>query len=74
MTTEKIKSASEVLTDFLDAQAKKAGVDSGTIVAIRDLRSESKLTKTNLLRKLEDTRKAALKGAKPPAEEDAGND
>lgn len=61
MTTGKIKSASEVLTDFLREQAKDEGLDSATVSAISDLQGEGKLTKTNLLRRLEDVRKSKVK-------------
>jgi len=72
MATQKIKSAGDVLTDFLQTQEENAELDAASIEAIRDLRSDSKLTKTNLLRKLEDARNAALTDA--PAETDAEHD
>ena len=64
MTTEKIKSTSEVLNDFLDAQSENDELDAGTVSAIRDLRSEGNLTKTSLLRRLEDARKDGLNQVK----------
>ena len=60
MTTQKIKSASQVLDEFLSEQAQDAELDSGTVETIRKLRGEGKLTKTNLLRRLEAARTTAL--------------
>lgn len=62
MTTENIRSASKVLSDFLDEQAKDQELDQASISAIAKLRSEGKLTKTNLLRQLEEAQKTVLKG------------
>lgn len=61
MTIEKIKSAKEVLTDFMGELAKDERLDTATLSAIVDLRGDSKLTKINLLRQLEEARKAAPK-------------
>ncbi len=61
MTTEKIKSSSEVLTDFLGEQAEDDTLDQGTVSAICDLRVDGKLTKTNILRRLEEARTKVLK-------------
>lgn len=62
MTTKNIKSASTVLTDFLDEQTKDEDLDAASVSAMVSLRKEGKLTKTNLLRQLEEARKAKLKG------------
>lgn len=61
MTTEKAKSASTVLTDFLVEQAKDEDLDLASLSTILSLRKEGKLTKINLLRHLEEARKAKLK-------------
>lgn len=74
MTTEKIQTAGEVLTDFLDAQVGKPGMDTATIALLRDLRSEGKLTKTALLRQLDTARNNALKDAEARARKDTPDD
>lgn len=61
MATENIKSASTVLTDFLDEQAKDEDLDAASVSVIVSLRKEGKLSKINLLRQLEEARKAKLK-------------
>lgn len=62
MTIEKIQSAREVLNAFMDAQAKDERLDLATVAVIAGLRDDGRLTRTNLLRKLDEARKAALKG------------
>lgn len=71
MTTENIKTASEVITEFLDAQAKDESFDADTVAAVSTLRKDDDLSKVKLLRKLEDARKAALKVNVASAEEAA---
>lgn len=61
MTTENIKTASEVITEFLDTQAKDESLDADTVAAVSKLRKDDDLSKVKLLRKLEEARKAALK-------------
>lgn len=61
MAIEKIQSASEVLDTFMGEQAQDGGLDQATIAVIAALRDDDKLTRTNLLRKLDEARKAALK-------------
>lgn len=61
MATENIKSAGEVLTDFLEKQAGDDELDQTSVLAIKQLRGDGKLTRTNLLRKLDEARKAAMK-------------
>ena len=60
MAIEKIQSASEVLDTFMDDQAQDESLDQATVAVIASLRSDDKLTRTNLLRKLDEVRKAAL--------------
>lgn len=73
MTTEIIKTASEVITEFLDIQAKDESLDADTVTAVSKLRNDDDLSKVKLLRKLEEARKAALKANVADAEE-AGDD
>lgn len=61
MATEKIQSASEVLDTFMGEQAQDESLDQATIAVIAGLRDDDKLTRTNLLRRLDEARKAALK-------------
>jgi len=61
MAIEKIQSASEVLDTFMGEQAQDESLDQATIAVIAGLRGDDKLTRTNLLRKLDEARKAALK-------------
>lgn len=73
MTTENIKTASEVITEFLDTQAKDESLDTDTVAAVSKLRKHDDLSKVKLLRKLEEARKGALKADVAGAEE-AGDD
>ncbi|WP_321831863.1 hypothetical protein [Thalassovita sp.] len=73
MTTENIKTATEVITEFLDTQAKDESLDADTVAAVRNLRKDDDLSKVKLLRKLEEVRKAAIKADMAGAEE-AGDD
>jgi len=65
VTTENIRSAAKVLSDFLDEQSKDKGLEQASVSAITELRSKGKLTRTNLLRQLEEARKAVLNGDAP---------
>ena len=60
MAIEKVQSASEVLATFMGEQAQDESLDQATIAVIAGLRGDDKLTRTNLLRKLDEARKAAL--------------
>ena len=73
MTTKNIKSASEVITEFLDTQAEEESLNTDTVDAVSTLRKGDDLTKVKLLRKLEEARKAALKADVMGAQE-AGDD
>lgn len=73
MTTENIKTASEVIIEFLDTQAKDESLDGDTVAAVSKLRKDDDLSKVKLLRKLEEARKDALKADVAGAEE-AGDD
>lgn len=61
MAIEKIQSASEVLDTFMSEQAQDETLDLATVAVIVGLRGDDKLTRTNLLRKLDEARNAALK-------------
>lgn len=63
MANEKIKNATEVVTNFLDAQMKDENLDLGTVKAVKGLRDDGKLTKTNLVRQLETLRNAVIKAS-----------
>lgn len=71
MTTANIKTASEVITEFLDTQAKNESFDADTVAAVSALRKDDDLSKVKLLRKLEEARNAALKADVASAEEAA---
>jgi hypothetical protein len=73
LTTENIKTATEVITEFLDTQAKDESLDADTVAAVRNLQKDDDLSKVKLLRKLEEVRKAAIKADMAGAEE-AGDD
>ncbi len=73
MTTENIRTASEVIAEFLDAQAKDESLDPDSVAAVITLRKEDDLSKVKLLRKLEEARKAAIKADVASAKE-AGDD
>lgn len=61
MTIGRIQSASNVLDTFMGEQAQDESLDEATVAVIASLRGDDKLTRTNLLRKLDEARKAALK-------------
>jgi hypothetical protein len=69
LTTKNIKTASEVITEFLDTQAKGKSLDADTVAAVSTLRKDDDLSKVKLLRKLEEARKAALKADVVSADE-----
>jgi hypothetical protein len=60
MAIDKIQSASQVVGAFMDEQAQDESVDQATVAVIAGLRGDDKLTRTNLLRKLDEVRRAAL--------------
>ena len=69
MTTKNIKTATEVIAEFLDTQAKDESLGADTVAAVCTLRKDDDLSKVKLLRKLEEARKAALKTDGACAEE-----
>lgn len=73
MATENIKTASAVIAEFLETQAKDNSLDADTVAAVSTLREDDDLSKVKLLRKLEEARKAALKADVASAKE-AGDD
>ena len=65
MAGKTIRSADEVVTAFLDRMAQDQDLEPKTVAAVKALRDEGKLTKTNLLRKLEaDRASVALPGSR----------
>lgn len=69
MATENIKTATEVISEFLDTQAKDESLGADTVAAVCTLWKDDDLSKVKLLRKLEEARKAALKADAASAEE-----
>ena len=61
MAIDAVQSASEMLDTFMGEQAQDENLDQATIAIIAALRSDDKLTRTNILRKLDEARKTALK-------------
>lgn len=74
MTTNKVRSAKEVIDSFLEEKSQDEALDAATVSAIRDLRSQAKLTKTSLLRRLEAERKTALRASQGVVEEDGDDE
>ena len=64
-----IKSAQEVISDFVKSLSDNAALDGETVAVITSLYSEDRLSKTNLLRALEGCRAAALTPDVQPAPE-----
>ena len=62
MATENIKTAPQVITEFLDTQAKDDSLDADTVSAVNTLCKNDDLSKIKLLRRLEEARRAAPKG------------
>jgi hypothetical protein len=60
MSEHDIKSAQEVISDFVKSLSDDASLDAETVAVITDLYGEDKLSKTNLLRELESRRSATL--------------
>ncbi len=60
MSEHDIKSAQEVISDFVKSLSDDANLDADTVAVITSLYGEDKLSKTNLLRALEGRRSAAL--------------
>lgn len=71
MADKEIKSANDVVSEFLESLAGNADLDAKTVASISALRGEGKLTKTNLLRRLEADRAA---DPAAPAQEAEGHD
>jgi len=69
LATENIKTASEVIAEFLDVQLKDKALDADTVAAVSILHKDDDLSKIKLLRKLEEARKVALKSENACANE-----
>ena len=66
MPNQNIKSAGQVVIDFLDSLSEKPDLDAETVIEIKTLRAEGKLTKTTLLRSLEANRAIGASLQTPP--------
>jgi hypothetical protein len=73
LTTKNIKTAADVIAEFLDIQAEVKSIDAGTVTAVSTLWKNDDLSRVKLLRKLEEARKIAFKADAVNAEE-AGSD
>jgi hypothetical protein len=62
LATKNIKTATQVITEFLAFQAKDESLNVDTVAAVTTLRRDDDLSKIKLLRKLEEERKTAFKG------------
>ena len=71
MADKELKSAKDVVSEFVESLKGNADFDAKTVASISALRGESKLTKTNLLRCLEADRAADLAA---PAQEETADD
>lgn len=60
MPQQDIKSAHQVVSDFLDSLTLNPDLDPKTVAAITKLQTEGKLTNTRLVRTLDDIRQEAL--------------
>jgi hypothetical protein len=53
---DKIQSGAEIVAEFIAGLKSKIDEDGGAIASIQDLHGKGKLTKTNLMRALEERR------------------
>jgi hypothetical protein len=60
MTSEEIKTGSQVVTEFLESLQEDPDIDIATLLTLRELFQAQKLTKTRLLRVLEEQRAEAV--------------
>ena len=60
MSSEKIKSGSQVVSDFLKSLQDSSDMDPDTLASVRTLFKEGKLTKTRLIGSLEALRTTAI--------------
>lgn len=60
MSQQDIKSAQQVVSDFLQSLTGKPNLDPKTIIAITNLQAEEKLTNTRLLSALDEIRQEAI--------------
>jgi hypothetical protein len=59
MTSDEIKTGATVVADFLQSLNDFEGIDAATVETIQELSAAGKLTKTRLLRSLEEARLSA---------------
>ena len=67
MASEEIKTGSQVVTEFLESLQEDPDIDGETLVALGELFKAQKLTKTRLLRILEEQRAKAIARESAPA-------
>jgi hypothetical protein len=60
MASEEIKTGPQVVTEFLESLQGDPAIDGETLVALGELSKAQKLTKTRLLRILEEQRAKAI--------------
>ena len=66
MSSEEIKSGTQVVTDFIESLQGDETVDAPTLNATRDLFKLGKLNKTQLLKALDALRTRAVQDAREP--------
>jgi hypothetical protein len=71
MASEEIKTGSQVVTEFLESLQEDLNVDGATLAALRELFKTQKLTKTRLLRVLEEQRAKAVVMESAPSGQEA---
>ena len=65
MSQQDIKSAQQVVSDFLQSLTEKPKLDSKTVTAINNLHTEGKLTNIRLLRSLDEIRQETIASNRP---------
>lgn len=66
MSSEEIKSGTQVVTDFIESLQGDETIDAATLNATRDLFKQGKLSKTQLLKVLDVLRTKAVQDAREP--------
>lgn len=73
MHSDDIKSGKEIIAQFLASLNTNDGIDAGTLKAIGDLIKSEKLSKTKLLRALEESRESAHEVGESDQAEDSSD-
>lgn len=66
MSSEEIRSGTQVVTDFIESLQGDETIDAATLNATRDLFELGKLNKTQLLKALDALRTKAVQDAREP--------